>query len=387
MVLAVRKGASMREAAGLYHFGLATVHYWVKRAGDQSLNHVDWNDRPSAPHRVQRTDRATEDLVLMIRRELKETSVLGEYGAPAIYRELLDRGRPNPPSIRTIGRVLERWGALDSRRRVRHQPPPTGWYLADVAQGHSELDSFDVVEDLVIEGGTHVDVLNGISLHGGLVASWPDTSIPATKVVDALTEHWRVYGLPVYAQFDNDTRFQGAHHFPDTIGRVSRLCLSLAVTPVFSPPRETGFQAAIESFNARWQAKVWERFHYESLAALQVQSTRYIAAYRSHLSSRMERAPARRPFPGSWQLDLQAHPHGRIIFLRRTSEQGKVRLLGHTFLVDENWPHRLVRAEVDLDAGMISFYALRRKDPLHQPLLKTVKYRFPKRKFIDRAGD
>lgn len=48
---------------------------------------------------------------------------------------------------------------------------------------------------------------------------------------------------------------------------------------------------------------------------------------------------------------------------------------------------RLARGEVDLDAGLISFYALRKKDPLHQPLLKTVKYRFPKRKFIDRAGD
>ena len=47
----------------------------------------------------------------------------------------------------------------------------------------------------------------------------------------------------------------------------------------------------------------------------------------------------------------------------------------------------LARGEVDLDAGLISFYALRRKGPLHQPLLKTVNYRFPKRKFIDRAGD
>ena len=230
-----------------------------------------------------------------------------------------------------------------------------------------------------------MDVLNGISLHGGLVASWPDTSIPATKVVDALTEHWRVFGLPVYVQFDNDTRFQGAHHFPDTIGRISRFCLSLGVTPVFALPRETGFQAAIESFNARWQAKVWERFHYESLAALQVQSTRYIAAYRSHLSSRIERAPARRAFPGSWRLDLQAHPHGRIIFLRRTSEQGRISVLDHSLFVDENWPHRLVRAEVDLDAGLISIYALRRKDPLHQPLMRVEEYRFPKRKFVDRA--
>ncbi len=130
MVIAVRKGASMREAAGLYHFGLATVHYWVRRAGNKPLDQVVWNDRPSVPHRVQRTDRANEGLVLMIRRELKERSVLGEYGAPAIYRELLDPGMPNPPSIRTIGRILERWGALDSRHRVRHRPPPTGWYLA-----------------------------------------------------------------------------------------------------------------------------------------------------------------------------------------------------------------------------------------------------------------
>jgi hypothetical protein len=29
--------------------------------------------------------------------------------------------------------------------------------------------------------------------------------------------------------------------------------------------------------NGRWQAKVWQRFHYESLAALQLQSARYIS--------------------------------------------------------------------------------------------------------------
>jgi len=40
MVIAVRKGASMREAAGLYHFGLATVHYWVRRAGNKPLSRL-----------------------------------------------------------------------------------------------------------------------------------------------------------------------------------------------------------------------------------------------------------------------------------------------------------------------------------------------------------
>jgi len=61
MVIAVRKGASMREAAGLYHFGLATVHYWVRRAGIKPLDQVAWNDRPSVPHRVQRTDLVSPD--------------------------------------------------------------------------------------------------------------------------------------------------------------------------------------------------------------------------------------------------------------------------------------------------------------------------------------
>ena len=90
------------------------------------------------------------------------------------------------------------------------------------------------------------------------------------------------------------------------------------------------------------------------------------------MSNRMERAARTPTLLRIVELELQSHPHGRIFFLRCTSKQGKVRLLEHAFLVDENWPHRLVRAEVDLDAGLISIYALRRKDPLYQPLLKTV---------------
>src|SRR2546426_69530 len=250
-----------------------------------------------------------------------------------------------------------------------------------VAQGQSELDSFDLVEGLVIEGGIEVEVLNGISLHGGLIASWPEGPITAQRAADALLEHWRAFGLPAYAQFDNDTRFQGAHQFPDSVGRVSRLCLSLNVTPVFAPPRETGFQAAVENLNGRWQAKVWGRFHHDSLSALQLQSARYVAACRQRAAQRLEGAPQRRPFPSSWKADLQAPLQGRLIFLRRTTEQGQVHLMGRTFLVAPNWPHRLVRAEVDLDKDRICFYALRRREPSAQPLLQTCDYPVPRKRF------
>jgi hypothetical protein len=375
----------MREAARLYQVGLATVERWFERARNKLLDEVDWTDRPSIPHRIQRTSAAMEELVLTVRHELKATSALGEYGALAVRSELLHRGIVSVPSVRTIGRILQRRGALDGRRRLRHRPPPPGWYLPKVAERRSELDSFDVVEGLMIEGGMDVEVLNGISVHGALVTSWPDTAITAANTVKILTEHWRLFGLPTYAQFDNDTRFQGAHQFRDSIGRVVRLCLSLKVIPVFAPIQETGFQAAIESYNARWQAKVWQRFHYDSLPAVQAQSARYVAAYRNRLRTRIEQAPTRQPFPDCWQLDLQARPGGHIIFLRRTNEQGQVSLLGHRFAVDNNWPHRLVRAEVDLNCGFICFYALRRREPTWQPLLRTVEYQLPTRRFKDRA--
>ena len=141
---------------------LRTVQRWVRRAAGQRLDRVDWSDRPCGlATAVNRTERQLEDLVLSIRQQLRDTSDLGEFGAQAIHRALLDQGIADPPSPRTIGRILERRGALDYRHRVRRPPPPRGWYLPDVAGGRAELDSFDVVEGLVIRGGIQVEGSDG----------------------------------------------------------------------------------------------------------------------------------------------------------------------------------------------------------------------------------
>src|SRR5215831_5439686 len=374
----------MRQVADQFSVALCTVQRWVARAGDQRLDRVDWSDRPCGlPTPVNRTERPLEDLVLTIRQQLSQTSDLGEFGAVAIHREWLARGLANPPSVRTIGLILQRRGALDARRRTRRPPPPRGWYLPEVADERVELDSFDIVEGLVIQGGIQVEVFNGISLHGGLVVSWPHTVITAKFVVEAVVDHWRAVGLPGYAQFDYDPIFEGAQVHPDTLGRVTRACLSLGVVPVFVPPRETGFQAAIEGFNGLWQAKVWARFHHESMKGLRAQSARYVAAHRQRSAARIETAPKRRRFPQRWQLDLQAHPQGRLVFLRRSNAHGEVQLLGRTFAVERRWQHRLVRAEVDLTAQRIRFYTLRRRAPDQQPLVKEIHYGLPRRKFTE----
>ncbi len=383
MVAAVRHGQPLRAVARAFGVGVATVAHWVERAKGQRLDRVDWSDRSHAPHKPRRTATALEDLVLTTRSDLAHGD-LGAIGAEAIRQALSEQDLAELPALRTINRILARRGALDGRQRTRRPAPPRGWYLPDVAGALAELDSIDIVEGLIIKDGPQVEVLNGVSLHGGLVVSWPVVSpVTAAMTVQALTEHWRRVGLPDYAQFDNDMIFHGTHRYPDALGRVLRLCLSLDVVPVLVPPRETGFQAMIESYNGWWQAKVWSRFQHANLEDLQGHSQKYVVALRKQRAARIEAAPDRRPFPANWKLDLKKRPRGRLVYLRRSTGNSAVILLGQTWPLGQVWPNRLVRCEVDLGQDKIRFVGLRRKEPTCQPQILEVDYRLPNRGFQD----
>jgi putative transposase len=383
MVAAVRRGQSLHTVARQFGVGVATVSHWVERAKGQRLDRVDWSDRSRAPHKTRRTDTSVEDLVLKIRKDLARSD-LGAIGAEVIRQTLQEEGLAELPAVRTINRILGRRGALDGRQRTRRPPPPKGWYLPDVAAAKAELDSFDIVEGLVIKDGPQVEVLNGCSLHGGLVVSWPvESPVTSQLTLQSLVEHWRQVGLPGYAQFDNDMIFHGTHRYPDALGRVLRLCLSLGVVPVLVPPRETGFQAMIESYNGWWQAKVWSRFQHQDLEDLRGHSQRYVTALLKQRAARIEAAPDRRTFPADWELNLKKRPSGRLVYLRRCNPQSEIALLGKTWPLGQVWPNRLVRCEVDLDKDKIRFFTLRRKDPGSQPQILEVDYRLPNRGFQD----
>jgi hypothetical protein len=191
-------------------------------------------------------------------------------------------------------------------------------------------------------------------------------------VVESLIGHWRALGLPGFAPFDHDPIFPGPHSRPDVVGRVSRLCLSLGVVPVFVVPHEMGFQSMIENSNGNWQAKVWGPLSVRLAAGLAGAIATLPDRLRRHRADRIESAPQRRAFPKRWRLDLQSRPHGRVVSLRRTSAVGAVEVLDRSFEVDQHWLHRLVRVEVDLDGDTIRSYRLRRREPQDQPLLREL---------------
>ena len=382
MVAAARRGQAQRAVARRFGIGLGHLQYWLARTRGQRLDRVDWSNQSNAPRAHGRqTKTSVQRRVLALRRELRQSD-LGFVGAQAIQDALrTECPHRRLPSLRTIGRILKRHGALDAVRRVRRSAPPAGWYLPEVAAGTAELDAFDVIEDLPLEGGPRLDVLTTRALWGSVCGAWISAAMRARWLCERLETHWRAHGCPAYAQFDNDSRFQGTHTHPDVLGQVIRFCLSLGVTPVFAPAREHGPQNLNESFNHLWQQKVWHRFHHVSALAFQARSDRFVAAYQRRRAAREDHAPGRRPFPKRWTLDLHQRPRGMVIYLRRTDEFGAIRVLGHRLEVDAQWVHRLVRAEVDLEAQQIRCYRLRRRAPDEQPLVRTIKYVFPEKQF------
>lgn len=139
MVAEVRRGASRRIVAKKFGVSKSQVDRWVSRAGDERLDRADWSNLVSGqrtPH--NKCSLENEEQVLAIRKELKEVSALGEYGAEAIHREMTRQRCGRIPTVRTINNILERRGQFDGKRRVRRTPPPKGWYLPKLTKTFAE---------------------------------------------------------------------------------------------------------------------------------------------------------------------------------------------------------------------------------------------------------
>lgn len=363
MVECVRRGYSYRVAARRWQVSVATVARWVRRAQGLPLDQVDWNDRASgAPDPVGRTPRGVVAAIKRARRYLQRHDALGEHGPAAIQRYLLDRGIA-APSQRTVARWLAREG-LSGTERWRRPPPPKGWYLPEVAARRAELDSCDVVEGLQLWGGRRVEAFNTLSLWGRLPATTTAAAITTDRIIVSLQSHWQQAGSPAFLQCDNDTIFSGAHAQRQYLGRLVHWCLCVGVIPVFTPPCELGFQAAIEAYNRRWQERVWRRWRHRNRVQLQRRSDAFVGAYRERLDPSRACVP-RHP----WNNPDREPRTDRIVLLRRLDPSGGLVLFTQHIAVAATWANRLVRCEISPLHQHVSFHGLRRRDPQEQPLL------------------
>lgn len=241
------------------------------------------------------------------------------------------------------------------------------------------------MEDLRLERGPLLQVLTTRAQWNAVAAAWVTPRVSAAHTCQSLLAHWRKYGAPVYAQFDNGTVFEGGHIWPDTFGQVTRFCLALGVMPVFASEAEHGLQNLIENFNALWQQKVSLRFYHQNADEVPQASDRFTTAWCARRARANETAPRRQTLAASGHIDLRQLTPGTIIYVRRCDESGHAQLLGHRLAVAPSWSHRLAQIEVDLSQALIRCYGLRRKEHADQPLLAEIPYQPHRRKTFQAA--
>lgn len=366
MVRRVRAGESYRQVARTLRVSVSVVVRWVERAGGQRLDRVDWGDRSRRPKHMRQTSAPVVRAILRAREWLQRHEALGEYGAAAIRRHLLAGGM-EVPSERTIARWVARSGRAPPAR-IRRLAPPLGWYLPRVAHAHAELDRVDVIEGLRLQNYGTFEVLNALSLRGGLPGSHVAKRITTVAVRTWLQQHWERHGRPDYVQFDNDTIFSGAHAQRNYMGRLVHWCLCVGVVPVFAPPYETGFQAAVEAYNRHWQQRVWHRWHHRSMRGLTRRSNAFVRAYHHR---EIQRRPLMQSLRKAWINPLHEPIESTLILLRRLDENGALKLFAQSTKVDPDWAHRLVRCEVNVIKQTVKIYRISRSDPHYQPALAT----------------
>jgi hypothetical protein len=136
----------------------------VTHAQGTRLDRVNFGNKKSGVQKPKnKTPNKMEQIVLRIRKQLKEKSILGLYGANTIRDEMIRLDDETIPSARTITRILKRHGKMDYKKRVRHEAPPPGWYWLDLADRRAELDRFDIVEGLYLRGGQEVQLLTHVT--------------------------------------------------------------------------------------------------------------------------------------------------------------------------------------------------------------------------------
>jgi hypothetical protein len=83
------------------------------------------------------------------------------------------------------------------------------------------------------------------------------------------------------------------------------------------------------------------------------------------------------PFPGAGGGNSMPPCMDKWSICDARANMARCSCLGHTFTVDPRWAQRLVRCEVELEAGSMAFYALRRREPSQQPLLRAAPFMLP----------
>jgi len=324
------------------------VRKWRKRFEEEGWEGL--KSRSRRPHHLARQlPDGVRQAILETRSELEAEAAKGEglrfMGSAAIRTRLKEKGIKPLPSRRSIERLLHQAGMTRPRRNPDSEE--THYPRLQPDQPHT-LVQVDIYPRH-LQGGQPVACFNALDV----VSRYPVCrAYPRRRSQDAadfLGHVWMTLGVPRYTQVDNEACFSGGSRHPCVLGRVVRLALMAGTEPVFSPVRHPQSQGAVERFHSTYARHVWEDTFLADLSQVNEKAEAFVQRYirrphpqlgertpeQVHKSQPARDLPAHFPKlsrPLSERLPLYA---GRVHFIRKVDEEGKVKVLNQEWAVPE----------------------------------------------------
>ena len=362
------KAIRIYEETGRFGHAVQSVHRsrgwlfkWLARYRKLGLDGL--RDRSRIPRHIpNQTPEPVVRKILALRDELAahktRRAAFAGLGAETIHFELQRRGMRRLPALSTIEKILARAGRTKKTRTKRSSNGPPYPYVAADQMG--ELQQTDLVGPRHLRGPggiTRFYSIHTIDVAGQTVAASQVRDKRTISLCRHLVDSWRFMGLPRVSQMDNEMAASGGGRYRYSLSQIIRLHLLLGVHLRFIPPKEPGRNAAIESFNAIWQARVLrhlcpdfrtlrrtsERFllyhHFQkpnrSLHAAE-QGTRFPGQLRERLW------PTLRHLPSAFDINRYLDDHGHLIlpiakgqvsFVRKVDAHGCIEFNGAEYFV------------------------------------------------------
>ena len=342
----LRRGRSVSEVAQALGRSERWVRKWRRRFEEEGWEGL--KSRSRRPHRLARQlPDEVRQAILEARSELEAEAARGEglkfIGSPAIRTRLKEKGVTPLPSRRTIERVLQQAGMTRPRQPSKAQEPAYPRLRPDHPHTLVQVDIYP----RYLQGGQSVACFNGLDVVSRHPVCQAYPRRRSQEAADFLRHLWATLGVPRYTQVDNEACFSGGFTHPCVLGRVVRLALMAGTELVFSPPRHPRSQGAVERFHRTYARHVWEDTLLADIPQVNERATRFVQRYirRPHpqLDERTpqqvhESRPAR-PLPAHFPDPAEPLPErlplyaGRVHFIRRVDEEGRVNVLNHAWAV------------------------------------------------------
>lgn len=357
---------------------------WVRKwVGRFEANDPGWaTERSRAARTVtNRTPAEIENLVVKVRQELAADD-WAQVGASAILWQLVKLDVGDPPSLRTIERILVRHDVERRNRRGRYEPKGTPYPRLE-ATAPGMVHQGDLVGPRYLEGGEVFYAVNVIDAATRAVAGEITRARSAEAVCRVIPLIWGRLGIPQRFQLDNQQALTGAKGQP---GKLVRLCLTYGVTPVFIPVAEPWRNGIIEQFNNTFDKKFYrtERFHDIAHVANryrqfeQFHNTRHRYSVLGGLTPDQIRQRAGyepRPPDPDWVVPATfAGLTGTIEWVRLIRTDRTLRILQRSYAMPESVVHEYVTAVVSVEHQELVVYHHRHEISRHPfPLDHTIR--------------